>query len=179
MKNIIFFLLLFISTASFCQNTDEDQLKLKKYKELFDSGLITEAEYTKLKSDVLFPESKPKKPSVTSVQELNLKQTYLAQITSGSVFMAGGFGAIVGGALVRRNRIPSVVNSKGQINSNFETEYKAYRRQYIILFSAGGLGIGIGVALEALGINNKIKYNKEQTVGITISDNNLGLALKF
>jgi hypothetical protein len=170
MKSILVLAFLFISTISFAQQ-DSTQIKLENYKKWFESGLITQDEYSDLKKNLL-----KVSPSNITQNKDSLKRknaVYKGQIKAGAIFTLIGLSAFIGSNPYLNNAVKSVPFDK-----DYAKRIDAINQNYKVLRGAG-IGFGIlGLGLIAIGISTKqAKLANGNSVLIDIP--NFSIAYKF
>jgi hypothetical protein len=184
MKRVCFYMLLmFLTTQIFSQPIDSIEIKLKKYKDLFEQGLINETDYTKLKNNLLdIPSntySESKQFSQSSID--SMKKQFKSEIITGGVFIVGGFAPVAAGIYYKKNKIPSIsnyINRSGNLDvDRYNSAIKNYRMGYILMFSSGAVLMGAGCVLEILGIHRKSVYlNKYKNVSLGLTNDGIGVS---
>jgi hypothetical protein len=147
MKSILVLAFLFISTISFAQQ-DSTQIKLENYKKWFESGLITQDEYSDLKKNLL-----KVSPSNTAKGKDSVKvksSAYKGKIRAGSVFTIVGLGTFLGARIYLEKAVKATPMDK-----LYAKNIESINYNYKFLRGAGiGLGI-IGIGLLTVGIATK------------------------
>lgn len=140
-------LLLFVAVSFAALAQDSTEIKLLRYRDLYDKGLISTPEYEILKQKELSI-SKPVPAQKDTVNMDKLRRTYKAQIVSGTLELAAGAGfvALFGVASV---------NAMSERN---ESDKKARVRQARLFLVTGLAFSGIGIYSLAKGSNNRKKY---------------------
>lgn len=140
------FILLIIPCSIFAQ-TDSLQIKLERYKDLYDKGLISQPEYEVLKQKEL-DISKPVKKDTVSIKEL--KRLYRSQYVIGSLEFGAALGFIGGFASSRIH-----ANEAAMYSPNKYSDYVKQGRIFLVL---SGICAGIGIYTLTRGAKNRNKY---------------------
>ena len=154
MKSILVLAFLFISTISFAQQ-DSTQIKLENYKKWFESGLVTQDEYSELKKNLLkvSPSNtvKVKDNTVNGKDSVKVKSSaYKGKIRAGSVFTIVGLGTFLGARIYLEKAVKATPMDK-----LYAKNIESINYNYKFLRGAGiGLGI-IGLGLLTVGIATK------------------------
>jgi len=168
---IIFFTLCFSLCRS--QQTDSTDIKLKHYKEMFVSGLITPQEYEQLKakalgisapltqSVIVLPPAKEQ--HMDSTQLAKLKEAYQSKIAFGGVLMGIGAGFLGADIGIAFSKLTPPVGL------------------YIALTTLGIAGIASGTPLLAVGVKQKHNYQEKigNYIALNIGNTGIGLAYNF
>lgn len=170
MKSILVVAFLFISTISFAQQ-DSTQIKLENYKKWFESGLVTQDEYSELKKNLL-----KVSPSITTQNKDSVKRknsAYEGQIKAGIIFTIVGLSAFIGSNPYLNNAVKST-----PIDKDYVKKIEAINQHYKVLRGAG-IGFGLlGLGLIAIGVSTKqAKLANGNSVFIDIP--NFSIAYKF
>ena len=168
------------------------EARLLEYKILFDKGLINENEYSQLKENLLLPlqtEIKKLQPQdyhsnkVNNIDISTYKDKSINYLSCGTLLLAGGLTLIGLGANQKINKVPKIENYiKGNTYNFSQLDYdlRAYEKKYIILFSLGGVVSGVGIILDAFGINNRFLYiNNSKSISMKFANEGLGVAFCF
>lgn len=183
---ILLSLLMLLHFLGYSQSNDSiAQSKLQQYKTMFTDGLINETEYTKLKQELLFPkEIKEKDKNDFNPKEMRMNS--LGQISGGAFLLASGCGLFGMGFNNRFTKLNSLNTklSNGNLTatqlSQINVEINDIRKRYIIGFTAGSILSASGIILIVFGVHNRQIYlSKKRDVALGISDNNLGLKIRF
>lgn len=165
MKSLFTLAAMTLSLVCFAQ-TDSTEIKLQKYKDLYDKELITEQEYDLLKKKELDISSVNTKKDTISVQ--SLKSKYKSQFIAGSIVFGAGIG-LIGLGVYLKDKIVIYSNSQGQ------KEVRDYKAQSKVSFICGALSTGVGVFIITKGIINKQKYLER----ISLSPTSASITFKF
>ena len=170
MKSILVLAFLFISKISFAQQ-DSTQIKLENYKKWFESGLITQDEYSDLKKNLL-----KVSPSTTTQNKDSVKRknsAYKGQIKAGAIFTIIGLGAFFGS-----NPYLNKATKSTPFDKDYTKKIEAINQNYKVLRGAG-IGFGLlGLGLIAIGVSTKqAKLANGNTVAFDIP--NLLLVYRF
>lgn len=190
MKIFIIIPLVFVSLNLFSQESKTDGLdiKLREYKHLYEQNLISKEEYEKLKHNLLFENEKTTPLKTDNNIDSNfiseLKKEYKANFIGGTILLSGGISAIAGGIYYKNHKLPNLsnyVNTSGNLNSStYNAALKDYRAKKIITFTIGGISMGVGLALEILGIHNKKIYlDKNKSISLGMSNQGIGTLITF
>ena len=150
MKISYLLIFLFTSIISIAQ-TDSTKLKLERYKELREQGLITDEEYDLLKKKELdLAKVEIIRPDTIDLDAL--KKKFRGQLIGGSIGVPTGVAFIV--TAIRGFDYEKVtVNSSGKVIGISDKKGQAWT----VLF--GGIGFSaIGSALIIIGSRNRSKY---------------------
>lgn len=159
-------------TISKAQQVDSTDIKLKHYKEMFVSGLITSQEYEQLKAKTLGISTTPQsiivlppanEQHMDSTQLAKLKDAYQNKIAFGGVFLGVGIGFIAADIGIAFSKATPPVGL------------------YISLTTLGVAGVASGVPLLAVGIRQKHNYQEKNGnyVALNIGSSGIGLAYNF
>jgi hypothetical protein len=170
MKSILVLAFLFISKISFAQQ-DSTQIKLENYKKWFESGLVTQDEYSELKKNLL-----KVSPSITTQNKdaVNRKNSaYKGQIKAGAIFTIIGLGSFIGSNPYLNYAVKST-----PIDKDYAKKIDAINQNYKVLRGAG-IGFGLlGLGLISIGVSTKqAKLANGNSVLIDIP--NFSIAYKF
>lgn len=136
MKYLLPILLLF--SVNCMAQTDSTALKLKKYKELYEQGLIDSAEYKQLKAQLISPDTKPPK----DLEQLRISGK--DNMIVGGVFTGVGGAQIIGGFIYRELGLSRYTT----VNAG---ALSAYKRNQGLLFGCGAVFSVIGVGFLVSG----------------------------
>jgi hypothetical protein len=146
-RSILVLTFLFLSSFTFAQS-DSTQLKLEIYKKWYESGLITQDEYSDLKKNLLkvSPSNTTKGKDSTKVKS----SAYKGKIRAGSVFTIVGLGTFLGARIYLEKAVKATPMDK-----LYAKNIESINYNYKFLRGAGiGLGI-IGIGLLTVGIATK------------------------
>jgi hypothetical protein len=147
MKSLLVLAFLFLSNLTFAQS-DSTQLKLENYKKWFESGLITQDEYSDLKKILL-----KVSPSTTTQNKDSVKRknsAYKGKIRAGSVFTIVGLGTFLGARIYLDRAVKAT-----PVDKLYAKNIESINYHYKFLRGAGiGFGI-IGLGLLTVGIATK------------------------
>lgn len=141
------FILLVIPCSLFAQ-TDSLQIKLERYKDLYEKGLISQPEYAVLKQKELNLSNNPVKKDTVSIKEL--KRLYRSQYVLGSLEFGAALGFIGGFASSRIH-----ANDAAMYSPNKYSDYVKQGRIFLVL---SGICAGIGIYTLTRGAKNRNKY---------------------
>jgi len=170
LRPILILTFLFLSNLTFAQ-IDSTQIKLENYKKWFETGLITQDEYTELKKNLL-----KVSPSYTSQNKDSVKGKSTAnkgQIKAGAIFTIVGLSAFIGS----KSYLNSAVKST-PMDKDYTKKIEAINHNYKVLRGAG-IGFGLlGLGLIAIGVSTKqAKLANGNSVLIDIP--NFSIAYRF
>jgi hypothetical protein len=166
--------------SSQIKKADSTQIKLDQYKKLFDSGVIGEDEYNKLKSQLLgnnVPETRQQeivKPDVilTKADTMPLrllKDRYKGRTVAGSVILSVGAAFLIGDIVYAS--MPLKLPKPNNTNADTISSEKAtHLGSAVALGVIGGLAAVGGSVFLALGLKDKAIYRrrgKELTMNYT------------
>jgi hypothetical protein len=175
---LIFFISLFAFSVNGQNSTDSvqikkadsTQIKLDQYKKLYDSGVIGEDEYNKLKSQLqgnVAPETQRQeivKPDViiTKADTMPLrllKERYKGRIVAGSVILSVGTAFLVGDIIYAS--MPLKLPKANATNADTISSEKAtHLGSAVALGVIGGLAAVGGSVFLALGLKDKATYRR-------------------
>lgn len=153
-----------------CIAQDTLETKLKQYKDLFEKGLINQAEYQSLKDKAL-QSSNTNKSKTNEKNAAAYKKRANKQIIGGSVFVVTATATLFTG-LQLRNKIYYDPKSGG---------YKSRYQQGRVMIGIGIAQYGFAAILYGLSAYNRLRYIDAKTgVAIGILDNgNVGISYNF
>lgn len=168
MKTIALFSLLIFAfsvsaqTDSTDTKTDSTEIRLQRYKELHEKGLITDQEYDLLKKKELDISTVPKTSNRDTISLDKLKRTYKTQIIAGSLELATGI-TCIGLFIHYRNK-----TNTNSTNNN-------YLREARITLVFAGIFSGIGIYSLVKGSKNRVKYFER----LSVSPSSVSVSLRF
>jgi hypothetical protein len=158
---------------------DSTQVKLDEYRKLFDSGVIGEDEYNKLRSHLLgnnAPETKQETvksdvflTKADTMPMRALKERYKGRIVAGSVILSVGT-AFLAGDVVYGLLAPKPPKANSTNADTISSEKATHLGSEIALGVIGGLAAAGGSVFLALGLKDKAIYRrrgKELTMNFT------------
>jgi hypothetical protein len=146
-RSILILTFLFLSNLTFAQS-DSTQIKLENYKKWFESGLITQDEYSDLKKNLLKVSPSNTIQNKDSVKRKN--SAYKGQIKAGVIFTIVGLSAFIGSNPYLNNAVKST-----PIDKDYAQKIDAINQNYKVLRGAG-IGFGLlGLGLIAIGVSTK------------------------
>ncbi len=169
MKNILTLLTLLI--ACYCNGQDSTDIRLQKYKGMYEQGLIDSSEYKALRGKELgiTQQTQTTQPTVvTIVRPANPVAKYKAELGFGGFFLGSGAALFIADFIYIAN-----TGSKKVLPTN--------RKQNIIGISAGaGISLLMGAVLCGVGQHGKSIYqSKKASLDIQIRANTMGLAFNY
>lgn len=136
---------------------DSTEIKLQRYKDLHENGLITDIEYETLKKKELSLNAAPAKKDTVNLDKL--KRSYKSSLVFGSVMFSGAIASIAGAIHLRTKPIYAGSNASAIGGTPTSPQFKGYHtRDARLLFVLGGVCTGVGIYAFVKGAKNRQKY---------------------
>lgn len=155
MKKLFTIILTLTAVATFAQQVDSLEIKLRQYKDLYEKGLIGRDDYENLKDKALsIKVARINTPKLDSLHMAGLKGNYTSKFYSGAVCGIIGDGLIVYAFVKRYEPITEVYGSKA-----YDDRLALQKKNGLIFGVAGGVANLLGFILSMSAIHNMNVYH--------------------